>query len=423
MDTRRFSSLAVFPALLVTGMAQTPAQAQAPQQKIRAPLAVYWMSAETAGGVSMPGLPAGLGAFLPGAAAGGKRIKLDLGSTQAPNAEPGAAHAVPAAFAMGPSLPLVTPRVERVPSGPVPESEEAPEPQRPKGRMLVYWGCSETIRPGQPLVFDFAKMNPVEAGRVFRSRSVSRPAGPGPSRNRTYGTWPNPQDSRPVPAQSSLRGDHAVTGNYSPEMRFAVDERHDFMDPVAFDPVRKTPAGAFALKWKSIPTAIGYFATAFGQGENQGDVVMWSASEVQEVGAALMDYLPPAEVARLIKEKVALAPQTTECAVPAGAFRGAGAMLQFIAYGDEVNIVQPPRPADPKLAWEQEWAMKLRLKATAMVLLAEGVGGVPSGAASREPQASQESPPDASRPRPAAAPSAGEALKEGINVLRGIFGR
>ena len=40
----------------------------------------------------------------------------------------------------------------------------------------------------------------------------------------------------------------------------------DFMAPVAFDPVRKSSAGAFQVKWQSIPTAIGYFATAVGQG-------------------------------------------------------------------------------------------------------------------------------------------------------------
>jgi len=48
------------------------------------------------------------------------------------------------------------------------------------------------------------------------------------------------------------------------------------------------------VKWKPIPTATGYFATAMGQGEDRNDMVTWSSSEVQEMGHALMDYIPPA---------------------------------------------------------------------------------------------------------------------------------
>ena len=135
--------------------------------------------------------------------------------------------------------------------------------------------------------------------------------------------------------------------------------------------MRKTPGGAFAVKWRSIPTATGYFATAIGQGDTQNDIVTWSSSDVQEMGQVLMDYLPPAEVERLIREKVVMPPQTTECTVPAGIFKGEASMLNFIAYGNELNLVHPPRPADPKQTWEQDWAVKLRLKSTAMTMLAE----------------------------------------------------
>src|SRR3712207_8696363 len=55
----------------------------------------------------------------------------------------------------------------------------------------------------------------------------------------------------------------------------------------------------------------------------------------------------------LIKERIVMNPQTTECAVPAGIFKGEGAMLNFIAYGDELNVVPPPRPKDPKQRSEE----------------------------------------------------------------------
>ena len=88
-----------------------------------------------------------------------------------------------------------------------------------------------------------------------------------------------------------------------------------------------------------------------------------------------MDYIAPAEVGRLIRERIVLSPQTTQCPVPAGIFHGEGAMLNFIAYGDEQNVVYPPRPQDPRVTWEQIWALKFRLKSTGMAMLADDEGG------------------------------------------------
>ncbi len=405
-------------ALPLAATLAMPAHAQT--QQVKPPIAVYWMSVETAGGMGM-GMPPGMGAFMPQAMQGGKRMKLELGSSRAASTEPQAAHAIPPGVAMGDKLPLATPRIERASAPPADEEPQGPREQ-PKGRVLIYWGCGETVRAGQPVVIDFANMNAQDAARAFRSRGVSRPRGPAAGRNRTYGEWPNRENSQPVPAAASLRGDHVVSGNYSPEIRFAVDERHDFMDAVAFEPVQKTASGAFVVKWKAIPTATGYFAMATGQGENRNDVVMWSSSDVQEMGYALMDYLPNAEVQRLIREKVVMAPATTECAVPAGAFKGEGAMLNFIAYGNELNLVHPPRPSDPKQVWEQEWAVKLRLKSTAMTMLGEGGRSMSRGRA--EPATPSQ--PAAERAAPAQsqqAPGTGEVLQEGIKALRGIFGR
>jgi hypothetical protein len=391
-------------------------------QQVKPPIAVYWLSAETSGGIGMA-MPAGLGGMLPAGVQGGKRMKLDLGSTQSASGTPRATHVIPAALAMGQSLPLLTPQVERAEA---PQTSEDRQPfEQPKGRMLIYWGCGESIRQGQPVIVDFAKLGSAEAAKAFRSRNVSRPAGPAPGRSRTYGDWPNRENSTAVPQQASLVGDHTISGNYSPEIRFSVGERHDFMAPVTFEPVRKTPGGAFQVKWQSIPTALGYFATAVGQGDNQNDVVMWSSSEVQEMGHVLMDYLPPAEVQRLIKERIVMTPQTTECAVPAGMFKGEGAMFNFIAYGDELNVVHPPRPQDPKQVWEQQYAVKLRLKSTGETMLAEAdaAGGRARSPAQRDAgteQAEGRGAPSQAIPR---APTATDAVREGVNVLRGIFGR
>ena len=402
----------------VLGTIASPLFAQT--QQVKPPIAVYWVSAETSGGMGTA-MPAGFGGMLPPGMQGGKRLKLDLGSQQSAPA-PRAAHSIPPTLSMGQSLPLLTPEMERAQAAR--SSDEPQQFEQPKGRMLIYWGCGETIRAGQPVVVDFAKMGSQEGAKAFRARNVSRPTGPASARSRTYGDWPNRENSTAVPQQASLVGDHTVSGNYSPEIRFSVGDRHDFMAPVAFDPVRKTSAGAFQAKWQAIPTAIGYFATAVGQGETQNDVVMWSSSDVQEMGHQLMDYLPPAEVQRLIKERVVMTPQTTECAVPAGIFKGEGAMLNFIAYGDELNVIHPPRPKDPKQVWEQQYAVKLRLKSTGMTMLAESDtgGGRARGPAQRNVPAQQQDE-RAVRSEPASPPTGVDAVQEGVNLLRGLFGR
>jgi hypothetical protein len=111
-------------------------------------------------------------------------------------------------------------------------------------------------------------------------------------------------------------------------------------------------------------------------------------------------------------------------------------MLRFVAYGEELNVVHPPRPADPKVPWEQQYAVKLRLKSTAMLPIGEGEamgtgaqGGTRAGGA-QAPAASgarRETPPAESpaggtqSSTPAGAVE--EGVKEGVRVLRGIFGR
>ncbi len=392
--------------------APAAALAQAPQQVVRPPIAQYWMSVETGAGMSMPGM-GGLGSMMSGMMGGGqqsgRKMYLQLGSQQA-NPSPSAEHAIPAGLDMGPALPLVTPARPK----PEPRAREdgMPENYEPKGRMLIYWGCGEAVRAGQPLIIDFAKMSAGQAPRMT-SRRVSIP---NPPRGKTYGEWPNEKDGKAVPASASLRGDHLVKGNYSPEIRFALGEAHDFMEPVAL-----TSSGT-TVRWKAIPHATGYFATLFGSAQ-QDEVVMWSSSEVQEMGGMLMSYVPPGEVARLVREKVVLAPSVTECIVPAEVAKKAGGApyFNFIAYGPEANFVHPPRPSDPKVPWQQEWTAKARFKSTGALMLGDAAGGRDS-AAQRDaaPPASQG---EASQSTQREAPAAPDPVQEGIKALRGIFGR
>jgi hypothetical protein len=78
-----------------------------------------------------------------------------------------------------------------------------------------------------------------------------------------------------------------------------------------------------------------------------------------------MDYLPPSEVRRLIGTRAVMGPQVTECIVPSEVVKtGVMGMLSMIAYGDEVNFTDPPKPAKPKAVWNLKSVVKVRYKAT-----------------------------------------------------------
>lgn len=379
-----------------------PAFAIAQPQVVKPPIAVYWMSAETAAGMSMPGMPAMAAGMMGARGQSGRNLVLQLGSQQSASGEPKAEHDIPPGMNMGPLLPLATPRRE-----PAARGHERPEGmEKPRGRMLVYWGCGESVRAGQPVVIDFAGVAEGKTPPNLVSHAVNRPAGPAFGRNRSYGDWPNPELPKPVPADASLRGEHVVKGNYSPEIRFALER--DFMDRV------ELAGSGNTVRWNAVGGATGYFATLVGA-QNENEMVFWSSSEVQEMGGALMDYLPPAEVARLIREKVVMPPSTLECTVPAEVVQKAGTpMFNFIAYGEEANFAQPPRPTNPKVAWEPKWAAKVRFKSTASLLLGERA----SRREARQPPA------DAPAPQAQPAPDpVKEGIREGVNVLKGIFGR
>lgn len=393
-------------AIFASALLAAPVFAQ--QQVVKPPIAVYWMSAETAAGMSMPGMPSMAAGMMGARGQSGRQLLLQLGSQQSASGAPKAEHDIPPGMNMGPMLPLVTPQRQ-----PAQSDRTRPEGmERPRGKMLLYWGCGENVRPGQPVVIDFAGAAEGKAPAGLVSHNVSRPSGPGLGRSRTYGDWPNQENPIVVPDSASLRGDHVVKGNYSPEIRFALDK--DFLARV------ELAATGGTVRWNSIAGATGYFATLFGA-QSENEVVMWSSSEVQEMGGGLMDYLPPAEVARLIREKVVMPTSTLECTVPGEVLKKAGTpMFNFIAYGEEANFVQPPRPQDPKVAWEQKWTAKVRFKSTASLLLGEGGEGRSQRA---RPQQQQPQQPQGQPPAEQAKPAEPDPVKEGVNILRGIFGR
>lgn len=391
------------------------------QQKVNPPIATYWMSVDTSSGMPMGGAGGGgpsamdIGRMMLGGGAGGganRSMLLELGSQRSASGTSVAAHEIPAGLNMGASLPLETP--QRAPRAEPREDGMPDNFEKPRGRMLIFWGCGENAGAGQPYIIDFAKLAQGQVPQGLFTRRVAVQRGPSQARSKTYGDWPNQRDSTRVSGDGSLRGDHSVKGNYSPDIRFSLADKYDFMEPVNLSS-RKSAGGGMNVSWNSVANAQGYFATAMGGGKGGSeDVVIWSSSNTREFGESLMSWLPPSEVARLIREKVVLSPSTTECTVPSQFVAAApSAFIRFIAYGEEANFAQPPRPQDPKVAWSPDWAVKVRLKSTTSSILGEE--GMSGGGGSRSGSSSASS--DGGGSAPAVDP-----VQEGVKALKGLFG-
>ncbi|WP_303546380.1 hypothetical protein [Sphingomonas natans] len=372
-------------------------------QKVTGPVAVYWMSAATSSGFGFGGMNANggkkpsMGDIMSMMRGGSGRaihqLELQLGSSLKATA-PEANH-LPG---VGTPLPLLTP-VQAPASTPEESTETQPEiKDPPKARILIYWGCGEHAGPGQPYVLDFSKIMAGQALPRIPYVAIRHQNPPSPGRYATYGEWPNSKSrDRQMPA--SLLGDHQVKGNYSPDIKFTLPPGQDYMPPLLLDAAGKSPAGGTILKWQAIPSATGYFATLFGaSGESGGDgtttIVMWSSSAVETfAGGGLLDYLAPGEVRRLIGQKLIIPPSTTQCTVPVEVATAAkSGIVSMIAYGDEANFADPPRPADPKMPWNISWTTKVRFKSTTGLILGMPGGAISAEADEARPQ-QQEQPP------------------------------
>lgn len=301
---------------------------------------------------------------------GGDGAYMDV--TVRTSRNPGLAEAlqvVPEASKLAPTLQLkVLPQAKPVPDtyGEEPVQEA---PEQPKGKIKLYWGCGSTVRPGQPKVVDFSTGTVGQLADIFKGRrATQRGAHSAPGRP----VWPNLVDKRRVPDGASLVGAHAFTGQGVPEsFKFSLPAAQDIMPPIALKQAQAD--GVTQLTWQALPTARAYFIAAMGgKGDDAGggEMTLWTSSELPDSGFGLLDYQTNKTVDQWLKEKVLLPPATMRCDIPKGIFEeGAGGMLRMIAYGSELNMAHPPRPTDPKLAWEPDWSLKVRVKSVAMTML------------------------------------------------------
>jgi hypothetical protein len=389
MTRARSSALLAF----AVAVASTAA-AQAPQkQVVKPPVSQAWIDVATFSGFAMgggmgPGMGQGMGNMTLGALmGGGQKATAEFGYTQMgttgrwmdvtlyTSRNPSLAEAlqgVPAGTMLAPTLKLQTPEK---PKAAPPQNDEEPAPldyEPPKGKFVLYWGCSETVRPGQPKVMNLETATLAELGKFFESRRATQ-RGTHAAAGRPI--WPSKVDNRALPAGASLVGQHSFTGQGVPEsFKFDIPQAQDLMP--AFK-LRQTDRGSsILLEWDAIPHARAYFLGSMGSREGEDmTMVIWTSSELPDSGFGLFDYQTNVAVDKWLKEKVLLSPTTTKCAVPKEA-AGTG-MLRAIAYGTELNMAYPPRPKDPAVAWEPDWNVKIRVKSMTTTMLGmEGAGAM-----------------------------------------------
>jgi hypothetical protein len=410
----RTLNLALFP--LLTALPALAAQS-APQPS-KPPVAEVWIDLATTSS-NMPGMPAmggGLLGALLGAKGGGGNVFGNTRMSMSPGRwmdvtlmtrnQPDlrdALQQVPEGSKLAPTLKLVSPEGAPVVHTEARDEEVEPaqEPQRPKGKILLYWGCSATVRKGQPKVLDMATAAPTDFGKFFQSRrATTRGAHATPGQP----AWPNKQDSRLIPEGASLVGEHVFTGDGVPEgFKLTLDAAHDLMPAIALQ--QRDDGEATVFRWQALDQARAYFLASMSTNGDH-DMVVWTSSELPDAGFGLLDYQPNAAIDRWLKDKVLLGPKVTECAAPKEAL-GVG-MTRMIAYGDELNVAYPPRPKDPKQVWAPQWAAKVRLKSVAMSIGGAGtMGRNPDGG---KPGTEQNAP---DKPK----------LPGAVDVLKGLFGR
>jgi hypothetical protein len=407
---------------------QTPkAKAKGGGQVVNPAPVTYWMDVSTgatASGGGMGGLMGGMMGGMAARGAGGGSAMGGLfggrdnwfGAAQTGIAgrftdiaiydrrQPGrvtATQAVPDGLRLGPTIPLLPPP----PPAPQTKNERTPwddrepesTPEMPRFQIKFYWGCGAQVRAGQPRVLDFTRDNMAAWGQFMQGR-VERDRGA--TSNRQSSFWPNTSNSRKHATDGSLIGDHTVTGAGLPaSLNFQIGAAQDFMPPLGLR-TEGGKAGVINLSWSTLPTATGYFANATGFSMQQGQggagdemtMVLWSAADVPDPGGGLIGYLNNANQDRFLSERAILPTSQTSCQIPSGIFAQSMMVnIGAVAYGRELNLVYPARPTDPRVAWNQEWTARVRVKSQASAMIMDGMGGAMSGrrgAASSPPRSS-----------------------------------
>ncbi len=292
-------------------------------------------------------------------------------------------HTVPDAMHIGPVLPL---KGERRSTGTGGSGESSSE--EPDGRLLIYWGCSETVAKGQPQIIDFKamakSMSPEVMAMVRQARAGKggTAATQGESLPPRTVWWPfGDYNFKGIPAEASAVGEHVVKASFMPqEIRYTIGNELDFLEPLNL----KTSGdlkSAISLNWDGLSRTKGYNLNAVGAAEKE--MVIWMAARNKS------PMLPNSQ---------------TTCTIPAGIFEKTGmAMVAEEGVGPTGGFSYPPqekgKPKKPLI-----WTARVRVSTSDTALL-----GMQQAAGDAAGKAAADS----------VVPGGGSVLKG----LKGLFGK
>ena len=275
-------------------------------------------------------------------------LQLDARGAPAPGGTQQAKHAIPPGMKMGKELPLLRAEQQRGGEpGTISKEQE-------NWTMKIYWGCSKEVQKGQPIVITTKEMTSGKGQmqKFVGGKGVWKGA---PPTGWGWGQWPNRQSSIPVPGGASLKGDHLVTGNYLPDIKFNVAQ-HDFLPPLSVKIDGGDLMASLPLSWQTVRGAIGYFAYATASNSAKKETIIWTSSSKPCMGMMMHEH--SSDVKKWVGEGIILGPDKTACNIPAGIFAGAeGTMVMMAAWGEDYWISYPPKPANAPKDWKPDWTV------------------------------------------------------------------
>jgi hypothetical protein len=276
---------------------------------------------------------------------------------------------------MGQSLPLLRPEGSKA----TPGGYENPQEQE-NWTMKIYWSSAKTVQKGQPLVISPQDM---KSGKGKFADLAG--GGPGvwkgaPPSGWGWGQWPNRESSLPVPKDASFKGDHHVTGNYLPDMKFSVVQ-HDFLPQLEVTTGGDLNA-SIPVSWRPVKGAIGTFIYAVAANQAKKETIVWTSSSKPSMG--IQGHEHSSKIKELVNSGVVLRPDVSACDIPVGIFAGCeGVVVMANAWGEDYSY--PPKPANAPKNWKPDWTVN-----ALFVSSWTGMPGVDMGAIMQGPYAQDE---------------------------------
>src|SRR3546814_6344683 len=128
---------------------------------------------------------------------------------------------------LGKSVPLLGPETGKGDTSGAGSNDMADGFERPKGRMLLFWGCGAKPGPGQPVVIDFSKLAAGQMPPNLFTSTIPRIREITAANSAAYAGWPNGKSSKQPPKNSSLLGAHRIISNIGPDIAFTLAQ--DYM--------------------------------------------------------------------------------------------------------------------------------------------------------------------------------------------------